>query len=381
MNKILADSWKVCIVLLSTIVEINALKATSISAARRGHISPWKPSSDSEQFLSNGRNLCVQGRRVPDFYVLGVQKSATTSMASDLRAVGIKAVPENLSYAKEAHFFDYTLFNRKDEVPADQLPSLFMENMNQCNGSDAHTARRHVVADYTPDYLRLVPRPKDDYGPGPMTENRWNMDINMPWRLRYIYGDESAAKVQFVVILREPLSQMQSSWYHAASQDFHSVCFSCKAPSFKAALTSHLDALDKSPKELSEWMWVTFYGRQIEHWVSQFSPSQFYVLPMKHYTKGDKDSVCRDLSSRLQFAMDCDSHGVASTHTWGHEHPDVDSDAGKALRDRFEATMAGEKQRLIKVLTKSHQQGMTLAGFHGEAGDEVAVQQWLEAGW
>jgi len=381
MINILTDACKISIVLLLTSVETDALKTGSISAASRGSTSPWKPCNDSEQFLSKGRNLCIQGRQVPDFYMLGVQKSATTSMAYDLKSAGIRAVPVTASNAKEWHFFDYALFNRQDEVPKQSLPPMFMEDMGQCNGSDAPTALRSVVADFTPDYLRLVPRPKDDYGPGPMTEDRWDMDISMPWRLRYIYGDQNAAKVQFAIILREPLSQMQSAWYNAAAAKFHSICFSCKAPSFRVALTSHLDGLDSSPKILSEWLWVTFYGRQIEHWVSQFSPSQFYVLPMKHYTKGDKDSVCRDLSNRLQFAIQCESHGAASTHAWGHEHPDVESDAGQVLRDRFETAMAGEKKRLIQVLTKAHQQGMTLAGFHGNAGDERAVKEWLEAGW
>jgi len=35
------------------------------------------------QQLTNGRNLCIDGKRVPDLYVLGVQKCGTTTMYKD----------------------------------------------------------------------------------------------------------------------------------------------------------------------------------------------------------------------------------------------------------------------------------------------------------
>jgi len=358
---------------------------------RRSYVAPWAASNKSDQYVSHGRNLCVKGKQVPDLYVLGVQKAATTSLAMDLSAAGMTPVPlvepTGVSSAKERHFFDYKIRqyeieNDNQTAPRQELSSMFLDGIaGNGNCSDASTDPRSVMADFTPDYLRLVPRPKSDYGPGLMTVNRWDLDISMPWRLRSIYGDENAAKVQFAILLREPLSQMQSAWYNAVDADFKSICFSCKAPSFKAALKSHLDQLESPSKPLSEWLWVTFYGRQIEHWVSEFAPSQFYVIPMKHYSKGDKDSVCRELSRRLQFKMECDSHGVAAQHSWAHDHPKLDADVGQELLNRWETAMAKEKKRLVQVLTKAHQQGMTLAGFEGKAGDEVAVQKWLEEGW
>jgi len=249
--------------------------------------------------------------------------------------------------------------------------------MENCSGLDAPSARRSVLADFTPGNLFQVPRPHE-YEPRLNIANTWDEDVSMPWRLRYIYGDERASKIQFAILLREPLSQMQSSWYMlnavGAPNNF-------AAPSFREALKPIVDGLESTPKQLTGWLWWTMYGRQLEYWTSQFRASQFLVIPMKDYTHGDKDALCRELSKRLGFAMHCDSHGLSSAHIRNITHAPVNEDAGKDLRDKFDRRMAEEKRRLVRVLTKGHREGMSLANFRGKTGDEGAVREWLDAGW
>jgi len=222
-------------------------------------------------------------------------KSGTTSLYHDLTFAGIRHVPVTRP-RKEFHFFDKKLL--RHPTPKELIQSTFLSYMENCSGLDAPNARRSVLADFTPASLRQVPRPFD-YVPRMHFSHNWDEDISMPWRLRYIYGDERASKVQFAILLREPLSQMQSAWYSAAASNFTHMCLTCKSPSFQASLRSVVAGLESTPKELTEWVWVTMYGRQIEHWISQFPASQFLVIPWKYYIHGDKDAVCQELSSRL----------------------------------------------------------------------------------
>jgi len=334
---------------------------------------PWKPCAKSEQFFNNGRNICIEGRRVPDFYLLGAMKSGTTSLYHDLKFAGVHKAPVR-KYRKEFHFFDREL---DPFTPKELMPKKFLRFMENCSGLDAPNARRSVLADFTPGNLRLVPRPHE-YVPRLNIAYDWDEDISMPWRLRYIYGDERASKIQFAILLREPLSQMQSAWYMFRAIGAPNYF---AAPSFREALKPTIDGLESTPKQLTGWLWWSFYGRQIEYWTSQFPASQFLVIPMKHYTHGDKDAVCWELSKRLGFAIHCDSRGLPPSHIRNITHDPVNEDAGQDLRDKFDRLMAEEKKRLVRVLTKGHREGMSLSGFHGEVGNEEAVREWLDAGW
>merc|ERR1719183_2248505 len=48
--------------------------------------------------------------------------------------------------------------------------------------------------------------------------NDWQHDV--PPNLVEAYGPELTSKVTFVVMIREPLSRMQSAWYHAEYENF-----------------------------------------------------------------------------------------------------------------------------------------------------------------
>lgn len=342
--------------------------------------SPWKIMAQGKD---EHRNICIQGKQVPDFYVLGVQKCATSSLANNLMEAGMKNVHGDLN-PKEFHWFDHRM-NYSLPMPDgyETNKAQWLSWMPEC----PIDGMRSVLADFTPDYLRLVPRPHKDFTIR-SSLREWmkvqEMDILGPQKMRNLYGPVPAQRLHFAVMFREPLAQMQSAWYHAKSFNFHNACKSCKASSFKEALQTNLEELKeqgKSDRILSPWVWTTMYARQLEPWLKFFNPSQFYLIPMKQLTGEKKDNICYELSSRLSFGVDCNSEGAESLHSWSHEHPQVDEDAGPEMRKAFDRAMAPEKWRLIKLLTNASRSGMGLANYEGQAGNATAIKGWLEGSW
>jgi len=344
----------------------------------KSNMHAFTPVDQADQPLQAGRNLCMQGKKVPDFYVLGAMKSATTSLSDDLRYAGVNNTagcgwetgPDDIICTKEFHFFDYIARGLNHTATR----SKFLDLMEDCEENDAPDSHRQVLADYNPNNLRIVPVTHK------YVYNYSDVNDSVPSKLYQLYGDEMASKLQFAVLLREPLSQMQSSWYMLSQ--FNSSHWEpwFAAPNFRTAVKMVIDGLEATPQQLTQWQWYSMYSRHIERWTAHFPKSSFLIIPMKQYTHGGESAVCRKLSKRLGYAMNCNTEGH-SAHQYSHKHPAVDEDAGKDLRDKFDQLMMKEKQRLVHVLTQGHREGMTLVGFDGKVGDEKAVERWLVAGW
>lgn len=339
--------------------------------------SPWQLLAQDED--TEGRNLCIEGKQVPDFYVLGVQKCATSSLANDLMGAGVANVHGDKN-PKEFHWFDHrmdlTSAAQEDEISVVNRES-WLSWMPSCPGPTDGVVRRKALADFTPDYLRIVPRPLDFKFVGKWMQAQI-ADEAAPRYMRQMYAGQEHL-LSFAVMFREPLAQMQSAWYHAASFNFTNACNSCRAPSFRVALHRALAGMRKSPPELSAWVWTTMYARQLSPWFEKFDASQFYMIPMHQLSGADKDQICVDISERLNFKAVCDSRGKESLHSWSHPHPDVDEDAGPELREAFDELMLPEKDRLVRLLTEAS--GMGLANFRGERGNYGDVSKWLDESW
>merc|ERR1719401_2766912 len=102
---------------------------------------------------------------------------------------------------------------------------------------------------------------------------------------------------------------------------------------------------------------------------------------MKQLMGEKKDNICKNLADRLDFAVDCDSKGAASEHSWSHEHPSVDEDAGSEMRQTFDNFMLSENKDLVRLLARGHLQGMGLANYEGETGNEEQISKWLLGSW
>jgi len=230
-------------------------------------------------------NLCRQGRLMPELYFLGVQKSGTTSLAVDLMSAGaIAALQRNysertwwrplpnglgnrsyhwnfpswryssgaLGATKERHFFDEWLALH---APGDsQLTQDFLFDLPRCS------ERRQVMADYTPGNLPMTPLPDGAVPSGAYAHimgHALSHGTDLAQMISGLYG-EDGRRIRFAVVLRSPLARMQSAWYHAQAMDFTAICSDCKAPTFAAALSSAMIALEQSPPQYHDWVWFSW---------------------------------------------------------------------------------------------------------------------------
>eukprot|EP00928_Gymnodinium_smaydae_P068073 TRINITY_DN5112_c0_g1_i2.p1 TRINITY_DN5112_c0_g1~~TRINITY_DN5112_c0_g1_i2.p1 ORF type:complete len:860 (-),score=45.75 TRINITY_DN5112_c0_g1_i2:9-2507(-) len=350
---------------------------------------------------STGRhNLCIGAWQIPDFYVLGVQKCATTSFSKDLINVGVKHVHGDKN-PKEFHFFNHRLnyswnesFSKQrllkwmpacppEEEIVDAADSMSTRFRSIFHSRLRTRTQRVALADFTPDYLRIVPLPRPTefvpVGEGWMDVNRDG--LSMPIKLRELYGNKASKKLRFAILIREPLKQMQSAWYHAKSFNFSNACRSCNASNFTSALQSLVEGLNDSPKRFTAWLWTVMYGRHLEHWFNHFRPSQFYIIPQAEYTNNGTRIVCRNISSIIDADINCDNQSTEATHAWSHGHPSLEKDTSKWLWDQFDDAMSEEHRRLVRVLARAHEKGLTLAGYGGRRGSRDDIDQWLASRW
>lgn len=367
-------------------INLNRKTAT----ASKGPWSPTALSPDTEH-----RNICQADKQLPDLYVIGQQKCGTSSIAEDLMEAGVRNVHGPFN-DKEFHFFDavtrldYSLVGeegRQANINAwyGWMPDCPQpESISYVSSLLLHPPRV-VLADFTPGYSSIVPRPEGYEPTGPWLPV-YDADANIPVKMRELYGDEASDRLTLAMMIREPLSQMQSAWYHAESFGFTNVCQSCEAASFKDALGSLMNGLHQERPQYTQWLWNVMYARQLEEWLTHFKASQFYIVPTNIYSRGDSTAICNDLTSRLGFSMQCSKEvpdggeAEGTSHAWTHEHPSLDEDAGE-FREQFDAIMNVENDHLVKLLARSNAEGLGLANFAGPVGDEEAVRQWLFAGW
>lgn len=362
---------------------------------------PWAKVPQTESY---GKNLCAQeGRLLPQVYLLGAAKSATTSLAANLMGAGVETPgpdcrgfcypyePQVVNTAKEMHFFDYNMsWASPDEA---EVRKNWLGLLPECTrGFMAVTKhqKRRLIGDFTPEHLRMVPLPEGAiYSENSMVHSLYGAEpggaarnmLYMPSLLYNLYGPSAAKRVTFVVMLREPLARMQSLYYCC-------ICYTdgvgrlpdeCVGTNFEKDLRKDLSLLQQTPPTYSDWIWGGYYGRHLEHWMTKFEASQFYIVPFRVFTEGDGESICRDLAERLEFAMGCDSSGKQAT--WmehDRPHPALSQDVSDDTSWAYSQLMALENWRLARTLAKGQTEGLGLAGYHGQRGDAEEVKSWLD---
>jgi len=340
-------------------------------ASQRAKTGPWRPAPQAP----GSKSLCAEGRLLPELYVLGAKKSATTSLAHDLVGAGVRCMRARYN-DKEFHFFDGRMnLTAQTQIDLKAQRRAWMEQLPACPAEYGGSQRR-LLADFTPNNLPLVPLP------GKVALFAKPSTGDLPTVLRSFYGEDAARRLSLVVLIREPLARMQSGWYHqAAMMRKHKRNQTIVCSTFNCALRIVINQARKTPPVYSLSLWSSMYAAQLKTWLSAFSPKQLYVIPFQEYTHGNKDTICRDLSRRMNFAITCDSQGASVMHAWHHPHPPPEEDVDPQLRKDFSVLMHHEEKELVEVLTRAHQQGAGLANYDGETSSQEQVRAWLHAGW
>mmetsp|Transcript_56354 Transcript_56354/g.132104 ORF Transcript_56354/g.132104 Transcript_56354/m.132104 type:complete len:415 (+) Transcript_56354:86-1330(+) len=355
----------------------------------------------------NDTILCSWGKWLPELYLLGAPKCATSDLSLQLVHNGIQSSVNISGYSfndpdllkkdvpylgeKESQFFQGWLYTHNGTWDVEEALQDWWYYQAWCPAyvfeGSGMPVQRTLFAEYTPLNLGLVPPDSSISG---KLVTAWGYDlagIYLPRTLAYFYG-ELSPKLSFIVMLREPLAQLQSSWYHAHHILTHAEVNSTQLvgdlpleSSFPAELARALNLADHGTMQL--WLWYSYYGRQVQAYLSIFAASQFVFIPMYYFLHKAREEVCATLQERLRYPISCQEVGP-SINT--HDHPSLEEDlpATSALRARFEAFMQPEIERLIQVLHRAYVQGAHLPAFHRHGLRPVRrrdVQSWLMEGW
>jgi len=293
---------------------------------------------------------------------------------------------------KEFHFFDNWVGLAGKPVHRQAQQVVWQSMLPDCP-RQGHF--QQVLMDATPCNMRMIPLPSGTRPTGSHW-GRWFLvhdertlkysvgdEMDLPQTLQDFYQDD-ARKLIFVVMLREPLSRMQSAWYHSHEGYAEwAQCRDCKAPSFQQALNSSLSKAQRSTPTYDDWLWASLYGRQIEYWLSKFDAHQFVILPYRQYTQGDRTGVCLDIAKRLEKVFDCKALSTGNaTFANFHEHPTMDQEElPHALKTQFDSFIEAENTRLAGILAKAQVRGAGLPGYAGPIGDKDEIQRWVELLW
>jgi len=303
-------------------------------------------------------NLCAGGKFLPELYVLGAQKSATTSLALDLVRAGVESAAGD---QKELRFFDDGLR---------QVRSMWLRQLPVCPASEI----RRVLADFSPRNLAHTQMP---VGWKPSTEGQKQVDV--PALLSSFYGPQASRRLNFVVMLREPLSRMRSAWHH--SHQLGLKWDGAAGPSFSKDLSFSLQ--EALHGKYTNWLWRSMYSRHIESFLDHFEPRQFVIVPFLQYMQINRQGVACSLSKRLRYPNICEQavpHAEAP-HANSRTYPALENDVPQQIRLEFEHFIAAENGRLVQLLARTQRQGAELANYHDRMGDDHAIKSWLEAAW
>lgn len=259
------------------------------------------------------------------------------------------------------------------------------------------TVDKPVYADFTPANMRMIPLPegtkpsgrqwgsvggslffKNQDGHAPLPHD---LVVDLPLMMSEFYEDKKD-KITFVVMVREPLARMQSAYYHSRLSDENGPCTECRGPTFGSVLKETLDDATGAYPAFRDWLWTSMYGRQLDYWLKSFKPSQFYVVPMNVYSKGDNVNICHDLSDHVNADINCGPfQDEVPEQLNTHDHPPLDQDTSGELRQRFANFMASENDHFVEVLADANARGMDLASYQGKVGDRADIRAWLEKYW
>jgi len=335
-------------------------------------------------------NFCDNGKLLPSFYLLGGPKCATTSLSSELGSYGgVRSAPVLWS-PKEWKFWESINPGIDEHI----VTRMFRDALGKCPDV------RLVLGDYSVNNLAAVRHPENlDMSPCSCDEQAAlrsrshgvvGAGADVPRLLNSAYGPR-AREITFMIMLREPLSRIQSSWYHAKADNFAAWWGfrDCCTTSFNRAMRTILDASNKTvdPPTFRGKLggegsvWASMFGLQLKEYMEFFLPAQMMIVPYKQFVNHDqKLAVCAELRKRLAIGLNCTNH--PDVHENVHEHPPLVNDLQPKVLQLLEKMFEPERKRLVRVILKAHRGGAYLAGFGVNSNlTFTVIDQWLTNNW
>jgi hypothetical protein len=215
--------------------------------------------------LSTFRRIKTTDRVLPDFLIVGAQKSGTTFLFSALLKSGHVLGPA----LKEVHYFD----------------------INYRKGENW--------------YRSLFPSRKEIQERKKQTDSRTISGEASPFYLYYPYAAERAhallPNLKIIAVLRDPLERAISHYYHSSAWGVESLSIDEAFAAEESRLAPDKERMANDPEYIGQsfsnhsYVDRGHYTRQLKTWEKHFSREQMLILDSRKLfgdTQGSLDKVC-----------------------------------------------------------------------------------------
>jgi len=295
--------------------------------------------------LPGAVNLCVNGHFAPEFFLIGVQKAATSSLDMELFSSGAVIHPaivdtkEGYYYTKEPHIFDEPW---RYGLGVD----FWLSHYPLCDRT-----RRLVALDSTPNYL---------------------FHAGTSERIMSRYG-QTASYLKFLVLLREPVGRMQSAYYQGRD-----VGWWRGLPNTFKEYVEHVVEAPAGNLSMDELFQGSLYMDNLKRYFTTFGASSFTIVPWKfQVSPPEKDETVAEYVLNM-LGIDADpQHGA---HGNKGTHPSLDKDLGADLLQRLRAKIEPDAgAAALAELFASY--SPNLFHYPDELEDQTAIADWLTSNW
>lgn len=310
---------------------------------------------------SAGINFCMNGKLAPEFFLIGAQKASTSSFAAEFFNSPAVVHPTFFNHdtlpdmhMKELHIFD-------EQARFDRGQTWWLNHYPTCTH-----ARRLISVDMTPNYM-LEPK-------APARMARW-------------YG-EHAARLKFMVLLRDPVSRMQSAFYHGK------VVHWCGTEYVGITFQEYTRRFVSEHEVDAEAAWLRWsshctavrgsaYAQQIKLWFTTFSSQQFTIVPSAFQTDRSLTPYGRKTVAKKMFEVlgIPGSAQDAASDCNVHAHPPLERDLPPELLSKLQKAIyhhTGPKT----VAAILHNSDAFLYGFPKAIDRSIPhVTYWLREHW
>mmetsp|Transcript_13444 Transcript_13444/g.31610 ORF Transcript_13444/g.31610 Transcript_13444/m.31610 type:complete len:459 (-) Transcript_13444:25-1401(-) len=334
--------------------------------------------------------LCGRGKLLPNLYLLGAQKAASTELWVALARSGVIAasnVASVWSGLGKEHMFWGHLSSEMTQQGAHNDGSWNKKIERKWYGAWPPCGAQRLRGVRNMSFITMLDASPNNLWMTELGEDltwcrkRWSKmrhdTILLPPQLASLYGPVKTG-VTFIVSLREPLSRMQAGFYQQRA--FMGDIFTPAniTATFAPELKIALDLYDQG--EVTFFLWGSLYGRQLEFWFQHFAAEQFVIFPWLYFLKKAQSAVSGALWHAIHRRVDCQSHAHANGRK--HMRLDVEVPPNSSLRVRAEALFAKENLRLFGTLREAYLAGACMpASNFTSGGTEEEIEHWLSAGW
>lgn len=282
--------------------------------------------------------FCMNGRIAPMVFLAGYQKAGSSSLWTDLMknynlAAAHPIQSEDSFREKEVSFFHNEERYKKGK-------QFYLKHFPECQEYGAY----QKVIDGSPNAIYQT----DTNAPIEQVE------IKAAKRIKQLYGDLSK-KLKFIIIVRDPASRMESSYYH-----FHEGTHG----NFDGYVAKTLDEAKKwtfqngTSSPSPNLYWPSMYARHLKEWLKEFEPSQVAVVTLQQY-KEHPQKTLEFISNRLGIQK----RGSALSQQAAVENTRTHAKMSKETRKKL-AEFFAPFDKELSDLVQEHQLGQgTATGF------------------